>query len=79
MWWAVTNLFVFYLCINFMYFIVLEMAAVVLWQSLVREGAQRPMDDAKARENMDNLHVPESTCGLLQCILGVLQEQQERY
>lgn len=51
------------------------MAAVVLQYNLVRKGAWRPMDDAKARENMDNLDVPESTCGLLQCILGVPQEQ----
>lgn len=61
-----------------MYFIVLEMAAV-LQQSLVREDALRPMDDAKARENLENLDVPERTCGLLQYILGVPQEQQERY
>lgn len=61
-----------------MHFIVHEMAAV-LQQSLVREDALRPMDDAKARENMENLDIPERTSGLLQCILDVPQEQQERY
>lgn len=69
---------VFYLCNNFMYFIDLEMAAVVLQQSLVRGDAQRPMDDAKARENMANLDVPEKTGRLaavhLRCSTGAAGE-----